>query len=665
MQDQLIYEVVLKANADSVKAVQEQLNAITEQSAKAMKDAQLSASGGGQAQIAELEKVKKANEGNLKSLIDLQKQQGEYRADLKVLAVQEQIQGKLTDEQAERQQELKLALKAAGTAYNAQQRDIIAVSSVSEGLGNTYDELVAKNKALSIQMRGLPLNDTTGKLQELQSQYNENNNVLKNFDKSMGNHQRNVGNYADAVTGLGGQLSATQGPIGGVGKAFTGLNGVLKASPIGLISMLAVQLVASLSRVQVVTDSLNAVFAGLNATMNVVGARLARLGSGLVSILRGKFSEGIDLITASFTGLATEIVETVKAGTQAEQMLQSLRRNENTALVEQARLTRDIANARLEAKDAELNPQERLDAINKAIELNQRLAQSERDIANQRLQAARRKLQTDTEDIELQTAVAQARAELIRVDENLSNRQRELFEQRTTLSRLAVADEKKDAEQRLAIQRNLQESITTINTGFTSSIEANRRRDFRAFVANEADKLAEYKKNAQNQAEIDKITAMQRIALQQSVNNSIANIANSLFGRFKSVAIAQAIIDAIGGASSAYKQTPGGVFVKGLAAASALASGYARVRQIRSVTPGSRSTPSGSQSSSVAASTAPAMQPSFGVVDATRTASTVSNGASQRPIIVLEGEFDSEFLAIKVRQGSDSLSSRGVSVISA
>ena len=113
MQDQLIYEVVLKANEASVKAVQDQLNAITMKSAQALKEAQLGAAGGETARIAELEKVKKANEGNLKSLIDLQKQMGEYKADLKVLSFLEVSQSGLTEEQAEKQQELKLGLKAA------------------------------------------------------------------------------------------------------------------------------------------------------------------------------------------------------------------------------------------------------------------------------------------------------------------------------------------------------------------------------------------------------------------------------------------------------------------------------------------------------------------------------------------------------------------------
>ena len=655
-QDQLIYQVVLETDPASVKAVQDQLNAINQQAQAQAKDAQMQALGG--ARVDVINKITEANKGNVKSLIELQKQQGEYKADLKVLAVQEQIQGKLTDEQASKQEELKLALKAASTEYNKQQRDIIAVSSANEGLGTTYDELVAQNKALSIQMRGLPLNDTTGKLKQLQSQYNENNNVLKQFDKAMGNNQRNVGNYADAVTGLGGQLSGVQGPIGGVGKAFTGLNGVLKASPIGLISMLAVQLVASLSKVQVVTDTLNAVFAGLSATLNVVGARLANLGSGIVSILKGDFSKGIDMITASFSGLATEIVDVVKAGSDAEKQLQNIRRQENTALVTQARLTRDIAEARLEAKNAELSPQERLDAINKAIELNQQLAQSERNLAQLRLQAAETKLRTDSDDIELQTQVAQARAELIRVDENLSNRQRELFEQRTTLSNQAVAIERADAEQRLAIERNFQESVVAIRAGFSARVATDRKTGFNQLVADEAEKLRIRKQTADEELEIQKNLTAEKLAMEKNLYNLSFGLARAFFGDSKAIAIAQTIIDTYKGAQSAYADTPGGPFAKGLAAAAAIAQGFARVRSMRSVKPGS----SGSSSGGAVASSASAPTPAS-VTDTTTSGSGFASqiGANNnQPQINIQASLDRKGLAIAVRQGEIDIKSEQI-----
>jgi chromosome segregation ATPase len=70
-------------------------------------------------------------------------------------------------------------------------------------------------------MRDVPLDDTSGKLQELQKQYSENNVKLKAFDASIGNSQRNVGNYKTALTGieeglsgLASAIAVGQGPLG-------------------------------------------------------------------------------------------------------------------------------------------------------------------------------------------------------------------------------------------------------------------------------------------------------------------------------------------------------------------------------------------------------------------------------------------------------------------
>jgi len=58
---------------------------------------------------------------------------------------------------------------------------------------------------------------------ELIKKYNETNNQLKSIDASMGNYQRNVGNYASALQGLGGSIGNVVGQftaIGNSAKAF-------------------------------------------------------------------------------------------------------------------------------------------------------------------------------------------------------------------------------------------------------------------------------------------------------------------------------------------------------------------------------------------------------------------------------------------------------------
>ena len=672
MQDQLIYQVVLQTDPASVKAVQEQLNAITTQAQKSAKDAQVDALAGGR--VEAIQKITFANKGNVQSLIELQKQQANYKADLKVLIVQEQIQGKLTDAQAVSQQELKLSLKAASTEYGKQQRELIAISSATTGLARTYDELVAQNKSLSIQMKAVPLNDTTGKLKALQTSYKDNNDALKKFDASIGNNQRNVGNYSDALTGMGSNLSSTVGPIGGVGKSLTSLSGIIKLSPIGMLATLALTLVASLSRVQAVTDSLNVVFQGLNTVLTVVGGRLAKFGSGMVAILNRDFSKGVDLITASFTGLTDELVETYKAGSGAEKMLQDIRRSENTALVVQARLTRDIAEARLDAKNAELSTEERLAGIHKAIELSKLLAESERGLAVQRLNAAQTKLRTDTTDIEFLSAVARARADLINVDTALANSQRLLYEERTTLSRRFIEEAKEEANQRLAIERQFQESIKSIGDEFSATIEAGRRTQRSKMISDQADALDRRKRDADADLEIQKNLNSEKLALEKNLFALSFSLGQVFFGQSKALAIAQAIIDTYKGAQSAYANTPGGLVSKSIAAAVAIAQGFARVRSMRSAKPGGSSS-SGSSGAGASAGApvsvppiAPVSVPPI-VTDSVISRPNVSfassmNPNSGSPNINIEATLDRKGLAIAVRQGEIDIKSEQITFAS-
>ena len=257
--------------------------------------------------------------------------------------------------------------------------------------------------------------------------------------------------------------------------------------------------------------------------------------------------------------------------------------------------------------------------------------------------------------------MAQARAELIRVDENLSNRQRELFEQRTTLSRLVVTEEQKAAQERLAIERNFQESIKAINTGFTATVQANRVAERNQLISDEAEKLRIYKQSAAEQLEIDRLTAEQRKALTKTVYESSFAIANAFFGKFKAISIAQAIVDTIGASISAFKSTNGGIFVKSLAAAAALAKGYAQVRQMSAVRPGSSAR--SSSGSSVASASVPASVSTTDTVISNRgaanTASSLSPFVGGQPILI-EANLDRKGLALAVRQGENQIKSEQI-----
>jgi hypothetical protein len=139
-------------------------------------------------------------------------------------------------------------------------------------------------------------------------------------------------------------------------------------------------------------------------------------------------------------------------------------------------------------------------------------------------------------------------------------------------------------------------------------------------------------------------------------------LGKALFGDAKGIAIAGAIIDTYKAANSALDDAPF-PFNIGLAAAN-VAAGMANVNKIRNTNINSSG---GGGASAPATPSVPSASasPTFGTVNTNQISASMGGGNMPAPVLILQGDLDSELLAIRVRQGSDQLSSRGVSVVSA
>lgn len=99
---------------------------------------------------------------------------------------------------------------------------------VEEGAKSTYYEKQQLLSALGKQIKSMnaDTDEEKQKQQELISQYSSLNQELKDFDASLGNHQRNVGDYRGALRETTQEIKAMQGEM-----AQMLMNGVDKADP--------------------------------------------------------------------------------------------------------------------------------------------------------------------------------------------------------------------------------------------------------------------------------------------------------------------------------------------------------------------------------------------------------------------------------------------------
>lgn len=364
----------------------------------------------------------------ISTLVELNDRIEDYKRQLKDLADIQKENNGLTFEQKQKQEEIKLALKESQTEYNNLNRSIQTNDAAVKSSTNTYKGLVAENKALMEAMRNVPLDDTTGELQRLQAQYVKNNEKLKEFDATLGNHQRNVGNYKDGLNDVGDSLQGLPGPIGGAVTSFKTFSTVLKANPIGLVIAAVAGLIAMLTKLQPVTDFINKSFAVLTSTL---------------TFFVNKIGGALGIIEKTNVGLG----ETVRKTAQIADEEVRIRNAKRAQTVEEAKLSNEIARQRLIVADVTKSEEERLAAAQKVQENEQKLLKTRQDLAQRELKNAQDKLSLDKENIALQDEVAQKQADLFQAETDSLNFNRELIAQKGALQNTLAAEQQRKADE--------------------------------------------------------------------------------------------------------------------------------------------------------------------------------------------------------------------------
>ena len=711
MNNELIYDVILRLDPNSVKSMQDELNKVSKGMDATVAQAQAEATKQTADALKEFnvqtkEAVKVSGSGS-KALAELSKRMEDTKAQIDSYNKQVKMGFPLSDEDRTKKEELKLQLKDLSSEYNKQQRDVLSLANTITGTANTYAELQAQNKALAVEMKNVPLDDTSGRLQKLQGQYKGNTDKLKEFDEKMGMHQRNVGDYKTAIMDA---IKAKTGfDVAGAKNVFTlkALKTAFISTGVGALVVGIGMLVAALMKMQPVVDFME--------------RRMAELGAA---------TEYVRDVVGSWLGINDRnnrsMGDTIRLARELKQAQQDLAETEITAITVKAKLQTEISKLRTAIMDENVATEDKLALINEAFQKERQLTEVETYLAEERLRIAKQQLGLNESDREARREVAEAEANLIRVEFDSANRRREMAEKRIGLVNTISAVEKKAKDEELARIAELNEARklgdlgddAVVDDTLNAELEAEAKRAEMLLQANfayfQARKLQEIEAVRASGNELGAIEMERQMALQQirvdainagitseeeirqlqAVKNlefdktvektrteilkeAIANrsklmgmavdgamkLGKALFGESKGMAIAQALIDTYQSANVALKSAPP-PFNFALAAAN-VAAGIVNVNKIRSMKPGSTSGGSSSTPSAPSVSVPSSASTSFGTVDTNQLSASMGGANNRPPVLILQGDLDSELLAIRVRQGSDQLSSRGVSVVSA
>lgn len=382
------------------------------------------------------------------SLIDLDETSEEYEERVEEI---DKVQDKLNK-----------AMKATGDkakdaegSYNALSKKM---SELKKAFKETNDE--AERDKLAKQIVGI-------------------NDQLKEMDASIGNYQRNVGNYEGAFTkglaGITSQVQALSNPLAIAKNGVLALGKALKsliANPVGAIIMAIVGAVKALKKgfdeSETATNSLKKAFSALQPVMNAI----SNVFTGFANIV-GNIAE--KTIPALVNGLmkAGDWMMTLlnKIGIVSDEKLESFRKSIE-AQKEAVQVTQDLTNreieltekrrkfqvdeAKTEMEVAELKSKaadkdkytakEREKFLNDAIAKERKLNDEKLALAQEEYDILKKRSELTDNDAETNDALAEAEAKLYNTKREYYAKEKELIAQKVAAGQELSNEEKKIAE---------------------------------------------------------------------------------------------------------------------------------------------------------------------------------------------------------------------------
>lgn len=293
------------------------------------------------------------NVEDAKTLAGLNRQYADNAAELKQLTAQEKVY--------------------TSQIQIATQNDRKYGDSITE-LGALLAQLKNQYRSLSAAQR----DSEAGKA--LQKQIADLDSNIKEFDASLGDHQRNVGNYTSALLGLNGNVAKVAelfqtGLTAGLKTAGTALKSfgkTLLTTPVGWI-------MAGVAAVVKILQQLRDAFArndDAGTALQVALARFQPILTGIRKLFEG-LAKGVAALVDGFTKVATAVLNLIPAYREASQAAQDLvkaqddlEQMQRDAALRQAERNRQIAELNKKARsDEKLTAKEREEAYKRIDEL--------------------------------------------------------------------------------------------------------------------------------------------------------------------------------------------------------------------------------------------------------------------------------------------------------
>lgn len=249
---------------------------------------------------------------------------------------------------------------------------IIAEEDSIKALNARNAELIKQRNQISTSTE-----EGRAKIAAINKEIDKNNKAIGENSSALEKQRFNIGNYKSALDGV---VPGMSGFISGLEGATASARAFI-ATPIGLVLAAVAAALAVVSsffkNTQEGADLLEDSLTTVSTVLDVVTDRLGKFISGLISISKGDFSEGLEKIEQSFSGIGDEIEREVGLALELNKAMRDLEDTEIRAAVNAAETQNQIKQLLLQSKNRTLSEQERIKLLNQAIALEKGLNEEE------------------------------------------------------------------------------------------------------------------------------------------------------------------------------------------------------------------------------------------------------------------------------------------------
>lgn len=350
------------------------------------------------------------------------------------------------------QKELNEQISIQNKVLNDLEKELVELKSTQDAIpkGAFYAGMDDLNKKIKETEKNIKL-EKLG-LKDLQNQQKDNNNEIKEQTKALKESNKEAKDSIGNFKVMGVSINGIKTSIGKVIPLIKTMFGTIKAgimsTGIGALLIAFGSLATYFTSTQRGADKLKLALTGVSAAFNVIRDRISSVGEAASLFFSGKFSEAVDKLKGSFTGLGDEIKEEVAIMTALEKRTQALRDAEIQFTVQRAKTRKEIEKARLLAEDETKSQEVRIEALKKALKLEEETTNQELELARERVRIQEEQMEISENLVEDEKKLADFRADVINKETKSFRLQKRVKTEINELNREIEAEEKKIAKEK-------------------------------------------------------------------------------------------------------------------------------------------------------------------------------------------------------------------------